>query len=688
MSVWQTKRQPRVDFRVPAFDPLQTLAPFSTQLSDKAEEQVMLEPINSPIDSVLPLVSSLAVPPSPVLNDPFWRNSQDLLGVADTSGVWQSINPAWSRILGWDQSDILGKTSEWMEHPDDREATRKEVASLASGSPTFHFENRFRTKDGQYRTLSWTAAAEDGLLYCAARDVTELRAQAVALAELVAKRTRTWDLTPDLLSVIDMPSARFDSVNVAWTLTLGWSVNEIEGKPFVDFLHPDDIEASAEAFEKVRRGEPVIRFENRYRTKDGDWKWLSWVALPDGDKLYSSTRNVTDENERDAALVDAQEGMRQAQKMEAVGQLTGGVAHDFNNLLTVIRGSVDLLRRTDLSEEKRNRYIDAIGETADRAAKLTAQLLAFSRRQTLRPETFDLMESVEHVANIVRTLIGSRIELELIRPAIPLLVTADKSQFDTAIVNMAVNARDAMKNEGKLTIRVGAVSNIPARRAHMSILGDFIAVAVTDTGSGIAKDDLIRVFEPFFTTKGVGQGTGLGLSQVFGFAKQSGGDINVESTIGEGSTFTLYLPREYQETDQPVLAPISALDGEGLCVLVVEDNNNVGDFATEALLELGYESVLARNAQEALDQLAQDCSRFHIVFSDVVMPGISGIELAQIIRREYPQIPIVLTSGYSHVLAENGQHGYELLHKPYSVEQLSRALRKAIAWQIGQTTGA
>ncbi|WP_185829260.1 hybrid sensor histidine kinase/response regulator [Sphingomonas ginkgonis] len=628
------------------------------------------------------LASCLLVPmPDDHALSPFWRNSQDLLGIADTNGVWLSVNPAWSRTLGWEVSDIVGRTSEWMEHPDDRDATRREVAELAAGSPTYHFENRFRTKNGDYRTLSWTSATEDGRLYCVARDVTELRARTLALADLVAKRSRTWDLTPDLLSVIDLTSGCFDNVNLAWTAVLGWTIDEVEGKPFADFLHPDDLAGSAQAFEKARRGEPVIRFENRYRTKDGGWKWLSWVALPDGDKLYSSTRDVTEENDRATALVDAQEGMRQAQKMEAVGQLTGGVAHDFNNLLTVIRGSVDLLRRPNLPEEKRHRYIDAIGETADRAAKLTSQLLAFARRQTLKPETFNLVDSIDHVANIVQTLAGSRIELEVIRPAIPLLVTADKSQFDTAIVNMAVNARDAMKGEGRLTIRVGAVSNIPARRTHTSVVGDFVAVVVTDTGTGIAEADLMRVFEPFFTTKGVGQGTGLGLSQVFGFAKQSGGDVHVESTVGEGTTFTLYLPREFEQTEKPASVPLSSVGGRGLCVLVVEDNESVGDFASEALVELGYDSILARTGQEALERLAEDCGRFRVVFSDVVMPGMSGIELAEAVRRDYPQLPVILTSGYSHVLAENGQHGYELLHKPYSIEQLSHLLRKAIAWQ-------
>jgi len=380
-------------------------------------------------------------------------------------------------------------------------------------------------------------------------------------------------------------------------------------------------------------------------------------------------------------LVKAEGQLRQSQKLEAIGQLTGGVAHDFNNLLTVIRGSVDLLRREDLSPERRTRYINAIGDTADRAAALTGQLLAFARRQALKPEEFDVGASITQGVNIVRTLTGSRIVVDIQLPEQQVFVLADRSQLDTAIVNMAINARDAMNGEGRLTITAGPVSGIPKIRSHDAVVGNFIAITVADTGSGIAPDQIDRIFEPFFTTKVVGQGTGLGLSQVFGFAKQSGGDILVESELGKGTSFTLYLPCAYPETADEAVEMLEQVDGDGVCVLVVEDNVSVGEFATEALKELGYNSVLAITADEALAELAKDCSRFHIVFSDVVMPGMSGLDLGARIRRDYPDVPVILASGYSHVLAENGKHGFELLHKPYSIEELSRVLRKTIAWQ-------
>ncbi|MES3081420.1 PAS domain-containing protein [Sphingomonas faeni] len=384
---------------------------------------------------------------------------------------------------------------------------------------------------------------------------------------------------------------------------------------------------------------------------------------------------------RTGELQHAEDALRQSQKMEAVGQLTGGVAHDFNNLLTVIRSATDLLKRPDLSAERRERYIDAISDTADRAAKLTGQLLAFARRQALQPEVIDVGHSLRVIADMLGTLTGSRIVIDIDVPETPLFTNVDPSQLDTALVNMAVNARDAMDGAGHILIAVRPASFIPAVRSHPAVPGRYVAISMTDSGTGIEPEKLERIFEPFFTTKGVGQGTGLGLSQVFGFAKQSEGDIVVESPPGEGATFTLYLP-QVDESDRPVEDDTvqTLADGHGTCVLVVEDNREVGTFTTQSLAELGYVTVWAANAQEALAELGKDASRFDIVFSDVVMPGMNGIELGKAIRADHPSLPVVLTSGYSNILAQDGTHGFELLHKPYSVEQLSRVLRKAAGW--------
>ena len=380
--------------------------------------------------------------------------------------------------------------------------------------------------------------------------------------------------------------------------------------------------------------------------------------------------------DRTAELMNAEEALRQSQKMEAVGQLTGGLAHDFNNLLTVIRGSVDLLRRSDVSQERRGRYIDAIADTADRAAKLTAQLLAFARRQALNPEAFDAGGSVQAVQPMIRTLVGSRVAIRVDVPEQPCIVNADRSQFDTALVNMAVNARDAMSGEGELVMTVGTARGMPAVRSHPAVAGEFVTVAVRDTGTGIAGDKIEKIFEPFFTTKGVGEGTGLGLSQVFGFAKQSGGEVVVESVEGEGATFVMYLPAATMAPDDGTAPPDEAPAlAKGSCILVVEDNPEVGQFATEALTEMGYNTVLASDGKMALEKLEADGAAFNVVFSDVVMPGMSGVELGQEIRRRHPDMPVILTSGYSSVLAEGGTYGFELLHKPYSVDELAKVLR-------------
>ena len=380
---------------------------------------------------------------------------------------------------------------------------------------------------------------------------------------------------------------------------------------------------------------------------------------------------------------EAEEALKHGQRLEALGQLTGGVAHDFNNLLTVIRASVDLLRRPQLSEERRLRYIDAISDTVGRAAKLTAQLLAFARRQTLKPEVFDVGECVKTLSDMIGTLTGSPIEIVTRLPDQRCYVNADAGQFETALINMAVNARDAMGGDGRLTLAMRAVAELPGPAPHPAPAHGYVAVSVEDTGVGIPHDQLGRIFEPFFTTKEVGEGTGLGLSQVFGFARQSGGEVTVDSEVGSGSTFTLYLPRVLRdERPQEFTAEdTEPVGGHGMSVLVVEDNIEVGTFATDALTELGYATTLVGNAIDALGELSRNAERFDVVFTDVVMPGMTGIDLAKEIRRRHFGLPVILTSGYSHLLSQNGSYGFELLQKPYSIEQLSRVLHKVGRWR-------
>ena len=386
--------------------------------------------------------------------------------------------------------------------------------------------------------------------------------------------------------------------------------------------------------------------------------------------------------ERTAALREAEDALRHSQKMEAVGQLTGGVAHDFNNLLTIIRSSVDFLNRPGLTEERRARYLGAVSDTVDRAAKLTGQLLAFARRQALKPETFEVGERLRAIADMIGTVTGSRIHTVVDVPDGRCHVHLDISQFETALINVAVNARDAMDGHGTLTLRLACGVPKPAVRGHAPSEGPFVAVSVTDTGKGIPPEHLDRIFEPFFTTKEVGKGTGLGLSQVFGFAKQSGGDVDVRSDAGVGTTFTLYLPvveGTGAEGDVSEDGSDADVDGASRRVLVVEDNIDVGRFSTQILEDLGYRTSWAANAEEALEKIESDGGGYDLVFSDVVMPGMGGIALAEDLRRRLPELPVILTSGYSHILAEQADHGFELINKPYSAEEISGVFRRVIS---------
>ena len=518
-----------------------------------------------------------------------------------------------------------------------------------------------------------------------ARAEAKLRSVNAELERRVVERTRelsrTWHVNPDLLSIHDANGC-FETTNPAWQATLGWSAEDLAGSPHRKFVHPDDLARTQTAFDKGMFGEPVLRFENRYRHQDGSYRWLQWVAVREGDKLYSSARDVTAEKDQGVALHQAEEHMRQSQKLEAVGQLTGGVAHDFNNLLTIISSSVDFLRRSDLPEARRVRYVEAISATVTRASTLTSQLLAFARRQPLKPTTFDAGVQVRGVVELVRPLMGSRIEIECIIPAEECFVEVDKSQFETALVNLAVNARDAMDGEGRLRIELAKIDRIPTIRGHLAIAGAFVALSIADDGSGIEASHIANIFEPFFTTKEVGRGTGLGLSQVLGFAKQSGGEIGVNSEVGRGTTFTLYLPGVAASIDTQAL-PIEPNEddtfGQGRRLLIVEDNEAVGSFATQMLGDIGYATHWVGNAADALAILAERGAEFDAVFSDVIMPGMSGLVMARIIKDRNPNLPVVLTSGYSDVIVQEGHDGFELVQKPYSIATLTKVLHRAMS---------
>ena len=357
----------------------------------------------------------------------------------------------------------------------------------------------------------------------------------------------------------------------------------------------------------------------------------------------------------------AEDQLRQSQKLQALGQLTGGIAHDFNNLLTVIQGSADMLRRPDVAEGKRIRFAEAILQSANRAAALTGQLLAFARRQPLQPEVIDVNALVAGMIEVLDRTLGERFRIETRLADEKCPVEADRAQLESALLNVAVNARDAMSEGGTLTISTAL---------HQGGGQNMIAISVHDSGVGMDEDTLARAIEPFFTTKGTGKGTGLGLSQVYGFATQSGGDVRIESVPGEGTTVTLLLPRSdaasLAEREEHVGSLHARRSGR---ILLVEDNEEVGAFAESLLVELGHEVVRAHGAPEALQALRRQ--EFDAVFTDVVMPGMSGLELAEAIADLHPGLPVILTTGYSDEITHSGTGGRPVILKPYRLETLA-----------------
>ena len=365
----------------------------------------------------------------------------------------------------------------------------------------------------------------------------------------------------------------------------------------------------------------------------------------------------------------AEDQLRQSQKMQALGQLTGGIAHDFNNLLTVIQGSADMLCRDNLPEPRRKRFAQAIVQAATNAASLTSQLLAFARRQPLKPEKLDINRLIREMDDLLDRTMGERIGVALDLWPLPCIIAVDRAQLQSAVLNIASNARDAMAEGGTLTIATRELDGAEGQT--------MVALDISDTGAGMDENTLERIFEPFFTTKATGKGTGLGLSQVYGFASQSGGEVSASSVPGGGTTFTLILPCvESADSSAPGAAATAGGAAAPASILVVEDNEEVGAFAETLLTELGHEVTRASSGEEALE-LAR-ARAFDIVFSDVVMPGMGGLKLAETLAAEQPKLPVVLATGYSREIAQSGSGDRPVILKPYRLSTLSEALAEAM----------
>ena len=636
---------------------------------------------------------------------------------ADTEGTIVYANPAAERIAGgallgrrlddpaWHSTTLAGT-------PLPPEALL--VARVARGETVTDRKHLVCMPDGTQRALSASAvpvrAAPDAThpegrltgALMAFTDITEQHAAQVALERLnatleaeVAARTqerdRTWRLSQDLLAVARL-DATFVAANPAWTTSLGWTEAELLGRPFLDLVHPDDQAATLAEVEHLAQGRPTRRFLNRQRHRDGTWRWVSWMAVPDAGLIYSTGRDVTEERTATEALAQAEAALHQAQKMEAVGQLTGGIAHDFNNLLQSIGSSLEMLQRriAQARAAEGGRYLETARAGVDRAAALTRRLLAFARRQPLQPRPVDPDALVRGMVELIQRTVGPavRVELRLRDGTWPVL--CDPNQLESALLNLAINARDAMPGGGTLTIGTRHVQLDAAAVADQEGAqpGDYVEIAVADTGTGMDAATRARAFEPFFTTKPVGQGTGLGLSQLYGFVRQSGGTVRLDSVPGQGTTVQLDLPRHgpaLAEAPEAVAQPEAAQASGGGTVLLVEDEASVRALAAERLRELGYRVLEAGDGPSGLRALGPGV-RVDLLVTDVGLPGgLNGRQLAEAAREQRPDLPVLLITGYANsAVAEHLAPEMAVLGKPFTLEALAERVRAMLGGELAR----
>jgi PAS domain S-box-containing protein len=514
------------------------------------------------------------------------------------------------------------------------------------------------------------------------------------VAARTAERDRIWRVSGDLLGVADMDGIWL-SVNPAWTRVLGWTEDEIVGRTSAWIGHPDDCALNQEQLGRLSKGTKTLAFENRLRTRGGDYRTLSWTTVVAQGALYCTGRDVTAERERQIELDEMQERLRQSQKMETVGQLTGGVAHDFNNLLQIIAGNLDLLLRT-LPEDaaRQRRAAESAMGGAKRAATLTQRLLAFSRRQPLSPKPLSANRLISGMSELLHRSLGETIEVEVVLSPSLWRAEIDPNALENAILNLALNARDAMPDGGKLTIETANTHldrDYVAQHPELST-GQYVSISVSDNGHGMTPEVVERVFEPFFTTKEVGKGTGLGLSMVYGFVKQSGGHVKLYSEPGQGTTVRLYLPRlmgPVAEEGEP--PPPAAERAREETILVCEDDPEVRAFSAEVLRDLGYVVREAVDGPSALRLLERDDGRVDLLFTDVVLPGgMTGSVLAEQARRTRPGVKVLFTTGYArNAIVHHGRldPGVELITKPFSYTDLAGRIRDLLDAPGSQVAG-
>jgi len=626
-----------------------------------------------------------------VTSDPFKLLVQSIVDYAiymlDPNGIVTSWNAGAERIKGFRAEEVIGKHfSNFYTKEDRKSGLPDKVLETARKEGKYEGEGWRVRKDG---TCFWASVVVDritdetGKLVGFAKITRDMSTQREAQQALIESEQRfrilVQGVTDYAIFMLD-PDGRVTNWNAGAQRIKGYTPDEIIGEHFSRFYTPEDFEAGV-----PKRALETARETGRYEAegwrvrKDGSRFWASVVldAIHDGDgKLIGFakvTRDMSEKREAQLRLDESREQLFRSQKMEALGQLTGGLAHDFNNLLTAILGACELGLRNIKDPDKVKKMLEGVRGSAQRGANLTKQLLAFARAQPLEIKQIDLRQFFSDVTTLVRPSLRSDIEVvtEISDQLWP--IDADAGALELALLNLAFNARDAMHSGGALKI---SAHNVVLDGKPEGLRGEHVVLRVSDTGPGMPREVMERVFEPFFTTKSFGEGTGLGLSQVFGFAKQIGGAVTVDSEMGKGATFTLYLPASHGSDKNQWMNGGSALGR----VLIVEDDIFVAELAADMLGELGFESTITHSAKEALERLAGG-DRPKLVFSDVVMPGgISGIELARKVRERFPELPILLTTGYSEQVGAT--QGFPVLQKPYEMDALAGAITKLLKQEI------
>lgn len=506
--------------------------------------------------------------------------------------------------------------------------------------------------------------------------------------ERTAERNQVWTLSQDMFARANLQGT-MSAVSPGWTRVLGWQEEELLSRPYATFMHEEDMGPTLAALATMGETGQATRFQNRISTSEGDWKWIEWTVVPEADGLnfIAVGRDLSEVKAREDELAMAQEALRQSQKMEAVGQLTGGLAHDFNNIIAGISGSLEMMS-TRLAQgrvSELDRYLTGASGAAKRAAGLTQRLLAFSRRQTLEPKPTNVNSLVNGMLDLINRSVGPEIHVEAAGAAGLWTTFVDAGQLENALLNLCINARDAMPDGGKLTIET---SNrwMDDRTAaqHAMAPGQYVSLCVSDTGIGMSADVIGRAFDPFFTTKPIGQGTGLGLSMVYGFAGQSGGAVRIYSELGKGTMVCIYLPRHEGNAvteGVPAMSEETPRTEAGETVLLVDDEPLVRMIASEALEELGYRVIEADEGAAALRILNSDQS-IDLLVTDVGLPGgINGRQLADAARVARQELKVLFITGYAENAVLNHGHldrGMHVLTKPFQMEVFARRVKQLI----------